>query len=216
MNSLIEQLFANLDRWRHLPAYQLERRADIFFSVYLPEFLKEKRGYEVQGIIPEFPIRVGTVYSKDDINKSFKVDYLVKLNNPSRVLFVELKTDDSSRREKQDWYLTEAQKKGMRSLLHGISQIYAATNAKDKYRHLLRSLEEANLIRLSSGDSFEVVEDENEISILYLQPNSSSNSDTVTFDELAEFVGKKQDELSQRFAKSLREWARVTAGANGT
>jgi len=216
MNSLIEQLFANLDRWRHLPAYQLERRADIFFSVYLPEFLKEKRGYEVQSIIPEFPIRVGTVYSKDDINKSFKVDYLVKLNNPSRVLFVELKTDDSSRREKQDWYLTEAQKKGMRSLLHGISQIYAATNAKDKYRHLLRSLEEANLIRLSSADSFEVVEDENEISILYLQPNSSDDTDIVTFDELAEFVGKKQDELSQRFAKSLREWARVTAGANGT
>jgi hypothetical protein len=30
----LDSVFAHLDRWRHLPNYQLERRADIFFSVY--------------------------------------------------------------------------------------------------------------------------------------------------------------------------------------
>jgi hypothetical protein len=29
----LDRVFENLDRWRHLPAYQMERRADIFFSV---------------------------------------------------------------------------------------------------------------------------------------------------------------------------------------
>jgi hypothetical protein len=35
----LNQMFEMLDRWRHLPAYQLERRADILFAIYLPGFL---------------------------------------------------------------------------------------------------------------------------------------------------------------------------------
>src|ERR1051326_388533 len=207
MNELINQLFANLDMWRHFPAYQLERRADVFFSIYLPGFLQAEKGYDVQAIIPEFPIRVGTIHTKQDVNKSFKVDYLVKVNNPSRVLFIELKTDNHSRRPKQDWYLEAAKDKGMRSLLLGLKNIYAATNAKNKYDHLFRSLESANLIRLSGENRFEVVDDQTVISILYLQPNSTIDEDVITFDEFAKYVGKKKDELSQRFAKSLIAWA---------
>lgn len=30
----VERAFELLDRWRHLPAYQLERRADIFFALF--------------------------------------------------------------------------------------------------------------------------------------------------------------------------------------
>ena len=36
----IERVFKLLDNWRHLPDYQLERRADIFFALFLPEVLK--------------------------------------------------------------------------------------------------------------------------------------------------------------------------------
>lgn len=213
MVSLIDQLFVNLDMWRHFPAYQLERRADIFFSIYLPEYLKSERGYDVRCIIPEFPIRVGTIHSSTDINKSFKVDYLVKVDKPSSVLFVELKTDDKSRRDKQDWYLQAAQKEGMQSLLEGLRKIYRATDAKDKYRHLLRALQAANLIQRVDGHGFDILPDPNEISILYLQPHGEG-SDTITFQELSEFVGKKQDALSKRFSESLREWSSSPAGAN--
>lgn len=38
----IEEIFDWLDRWRQLPAYQLERRADIFFALYLPEIIAYK------------------------------------------------------------------------------------------------------------------------------------------------------------------------------
>ena len=35
MTSDVNALVEHLDRWRHLPNYQLERRADIFFGLYL-------------------------------------------------------------------------------------------------------------------------------------------------------------------------------------
>jgi len=54
----LQTIFRHLDRWRHLPAYQLERRADIFFSAYLKGMLEEFTGTELDGqIIPELPIK---------------------------------------------------------------------------------------------------------------------------------------------------------------
>ena len=35
MNNHVNILFERLENWRHLPNYQLERRTDIFFSLYL-------------------------------------------------------------------------------------------------------------------------------------------------------------------------------------
>ncbi len=215
MNNLINQLFANLDSWRHFPAYQLERRADAFFSIYLPDYLKSERGLHVQSIIPEFPIRVGTIHPKKELNKSFKVDYLVKLREPNGVLFIELKTDNKSRRDKQDRYLNAARNAEMPSLLRGLQEIYRATTSKNKYLHLLRALDSAELIRLSDRGGFEVIKKVNPISLLYLQPNGSGE-EIITFTQFADFVGKRQDELSKRFSRSLRQWASTTAGANST
>jgi hypothetical protein len=62
----IDDIFDKLDDWRHLPAYQLERRADVFFSIYLPELLEERYGFEIEGLVPEFPLRIGTITSKAD------------------------------------------------------------------------------------------------------------------------------------------------------
>src|SRR5580765_1492626 len=52
-----------LDSWRHLPAYQLERRADVFFAFYLPRFLANKFGTPVSDLlIPEFPLHHRTIW----------------------------------------------------------------------------------------------------------------------------------------------------------
>ena len=40
-------LFDRMDAWRHLPDYQLERRADLFFSLYLAEALQAKLGFPI-------------------------------------------------------------------------------------------------------------------------------------------------------------------------
>ena len=54
----IEQIFELLKKWYEYPKYQLERRLDIFFSIYLPEILKEKGIHiELNDIFPEFPLK---------------------------------------------------------------------------------------------------------------------------------------------------------------
>jgi len=44
----IDKLFNQLDDWRHLPAYQLERRADIFFAIYLIDIFKSKFNQDIE------------------------------------------------------------------------------------------------------------------------------------------------------------------------
>jgi hypothetical protein len=44
-------LFDRLDAWRHCPAYQLERRADILFSLYLREVVEQELGVELLDVI---------------------------------------------------------------------------------------------------------------------------------------------------------------------
>ena len=67
----INQVFDRLDAWRRLPDYQLERRADLYFSLYLPEVLEALLGEPIrQDLVPEFPIK------QLDSNRSDKVDYL--------------------------------------------------------------------------------------------------------------------------------------------
>jgi len=213
MNDNINKLFSHLDKWRHFPAYQLERRADIFFSIYLPDYLKNEMGYDVESMIPEFPIRIGAINPQIGINKSYKVDYLIKLRDDNRVLIIELKTDTLSRRTKQDDYLIAAKEVGMYSLLSGLKNIYKATTSKHKYNHLLRELEGAGFIRFIDNGDFEILNNEYEISILYVQP-TGCGEDIISFQQLAIFIEKYDDYLSKRFSQSLKEWSSTLAGAH--
>jgi hypothetical protein len=139
----IHEIFNNMDTWRHFPAYQLERRADIFFSIYLPEVLSDKFHMEIEGIIPEFPVHIGSI-SNIKSNQSFKIDYLAKARD--KIVFVELKTDAKSRRIAQDTYLEQAKQAGMGKLLDGLRKICKATTSMNKYHHLLVALEKLGLI----------------------------------------------------------------------
>lgn len=209
----IDSLFDNLDSWRQFPAYQLERRADIFFSLYLAEILSQKFGVTVESIIPEFPIRIGTIHSTPDINKSFKVDYLAKVDDGKTFLFVELKTDDGSRKDKQDGYLQRAKEVGLVKLLDGLCKIYQATSSKKKYAYLFGKLQDMGLITVRSDGRFNITQADYAIQIVYIQPNNFDKQETVvTFREISAIVQKHKDDLSQRFAKSLLNWANVKAG----
>jgi len=205
----INKLFNNMDTWRHLPAYQLERRADIFFSIYLPEVLSDKFQTEIEGIIPEFPVHIGSI-TTIHTNKSFKIDYLAKAK---KILFVELKTDEGSRRGAQDLYLEQAKLVGVAKLLDGLSKICQATTSKRKYNHLLGHLDELGLIHLESSGNFGILPGEYEIEIVYIQPNNPyGQKNVITFKDFAEIVERHDDEVSRRFAESLRRWADTKAG----
>ena len=146
----VERAFELLDRWRHLPAYQLERRADIFFALYLPEVLGERFKTKINPrLVPEFPIRKGLLpkYDNKD-NQSVKADYLAMEDGafPKRAFLVELKTDKASQRGDQDVNLGHAVDVGLKRLVEGVIDIFGATDQKRKYVHLLYLLSRLDLI----------------------------------------------------------------------
>ena len=99
----LNEVFSRLDEWRLLPQYQLERRADIFFSFYLVEALNKLDGVRVrEPLIPEFPVLNKRVDEDANDFRSFKIDYLALSSDGSSAVFVELKTEGQSRRTKQD------------------------------------------------------------------------------------------------------------------
>lgn len=208
--SRIEEVFDTLDDWRHLPNYQLERRADIFFALYLSEILQHRFHVGAAHIIPEFPIRVGEIYGDGSGNKSFKIDYLAITERSRHAVFVELKTDAASRRSSQDDYLARAREAGMAKLIDGLLLIFDKTKAKPKYRHLLKRLCDAGLVE-SKRDRYENrVAEAWKIDLLYIQPETAGK--VISLGEVADIVASHPDDFSQRFAKSLREWDTVTAG----
>ena len=196
---IIDDLFNQLDEWKQLPGYQLERRADIFFAIHLKEILEDNIKTKIDHIIPEFPLRIGTIYpniNHKKPNQSYKVDYVAISNFAKKVYFIELKTDMSSITDNQFKYLLEAKKKGIEELLNGVEQIYNATKAKKKYSKL-----KSHLSNFVLNDF--------EIEIIYiLSKNTTKDAISITFDEIVKTLKHKDDSLTKRFVKSLELWSK--------
>ncbi len=229
----INTLFNRMDAWRHLPNYQLERRADLFFSLYLPEVLDAKLGFPVADqIAPEFPVRIGTIYPNIPIDKSYKIDYVAMSADADKAILVELKTEGLSRRDNQDKYLLASREAGFPALLGGVLDIFRATNSKRKYFALLEHLETMGLLRIpmemkeimsrpslqgvtEASHSIKVTTSATDCVIVYVQPNGTGD-DIINFEDFRAVVQEHDDPVSQRFAQSLQEWAAVRAGERGT
>ena len=113
----IKTVFDSLDHWKQLPSYQLERRADIFFSLYLPEILENALDTPISStIVPEFPVK------QPQTNRSDKVDYLAVTADGRTLVFVELKTDDNSLRRTQFEYLIRAASRPPKQILEDLQQ----------------------------------------------------------------------------------------------
>lgn len=204
---LINRLFTLLDNWRNLPAYQLERRADIFFAIYLDKIVKARFGDEIDLIIPEFPVRVGDISEKlPDLNKSFKIDYVAVCETVRKVYFIELKTDQGSRRDKQDWYLKEAKRINIKMLMDGLIKIHGATIQKRKYDNLIQLLSKIGWLSINGGVCINNSK-EYEIEIIYIQPaNKNNDKEVVSFEDVINCLSTQKDFLTQRFIQSLKEW----------
>ncbi len=169
----LDDLFRKLDRWRHLPAYRLEPNLAPFFGLYLRHILNEcleTKPVTHPIIIPEFPLRLGTLYeNSEDLkkarrhvgeNQSVQVDYAAFSSDLKKVYFIELKTDEGSINKEQKKYLIDAKKKGFGNLLSGIRQICTQKQlpSRQKYVHLIDNLMEIGLIEASEDARNELFE----------------------------------------------------------
>ena len=231
MEKNIDQVFKNLDDWRHLPSYQLERRADIFFSLYLKDVLEEKFADRLKGIplfdllVPEFPLRKGTYDAKNEkSNQSTKVDYLAVSKDHKHVFLVELKTDDASVGPNEE-YLQNAKSTGFAKLLEGVLAIRNASLAHGKYDCLMELLERLELVKeeqspdipkrkSSRRSNFQVTlrSEKYEITVVMLTPNiikveqNQFAFENITFEDVQRTVSRYKDPLSIRFSESLMKW----------
>lgn len=152
-----------LDDWRHLPAYQLERRVDIFFGLLLPEIIAAEYDLPCESqedrknliVVPEFPLRKGLLDSCNNdngSNQSVKVDFAVfyrnEKRNEKRLFLVELKTDNNSIDPDQLKRMGTARCVGVKRLLEGV--VKCALNSKEprKYAQLIWKLKEIGCIKV--------------------------------------------------------------------
>lgn len=226
----IDTIFRHLDQWRHFPAYALERRADVFFSVYLKGFLESALSLALEDeILPELPLKHGLVPSERESAQSVKVDFALFPKDRERVLFVELKTDPKSRRDRQDGDLLVVQQLGFRRVVEGIREILLHTTAYQKYYHLAWALERLGFLRIPSEitsflypkprqgltrglQAIEVTPLNPQIQVIYLQPDAGEEPNCLGFEQFASYVSRFPDPFSQRFAEHLLAW-RAAAGA---
>jgi len=223
-------VFHNLDTWRHYPNYQLERRADIFFSVYLKGVVEEFMDVALEDdIVPEFPLKRDLIWPDHPTNKSVKVDYALFARNRSRVFFVELKTDGESRRDEQDTYLATSKRLGFKKIVEGVRSIMMSTSAHQKYHHLAVVLARLGFLTLPPDLASYIYPIPREgllprlaqiaptdanppVEVIYIQPNATAGDRCIDFERFATHVAKFSDPLSRMFCEHLRRW-RAAAGS---
>lgn len=218
MEETLTRLFDLLSDWRRLPAYQLERRADIFFALYLEDLLKygDNKYFEKDEtvtIIPEFPAK------HTDTNQSDRIDYMVC--SERKVVYVELKTDNHSIRTEQAEYLLNIQQRALKDVLENIIAIYRATNARTrtKYRELIKKLDrwierhETEAGKEHYTLRYDEIAKVESVEVVYILPTSQEikyNPKKICFDEIVKMLRLPKyadDPIAQAFAEALAKWA---------
>jgi len=205
-----DSYFEMMKDWKKLPAYKAEPRIDSLIGYYLKDILSEFCEDDIIGIVPEFPIRIGTIDSKYEkstyADRSYKVDFYL-LSTSEKNYFVEFKTDSSSRRDKQDWYLRVAKDRGMQEIVEGVVKIASVSSYKKKYNHLLSKLKQLNLLNNNQG----YIGNSNNINIIYVQPNEKGrkNEVVITFDWISKWLNRKygDNEFVKNLSLALADWA---------
>ena len=212
---LINGYFDMLEDWKRLPAYKLEVRIDSFIGFALPKVIESIYGLNPKVIIPELPIRLGSLNRKYETkkfaNRSYKVDFYIR-TECGQNLFIEFKTDSGSRRDKKDLYLEQIQKAKMKSIVKGIIRIFEVTSYKKKYSHLLEKLQLAGLT-IETEKGYDVNIGAEHIKILYIQPRlleKDDHKEILDFKQLADAVEMcyPNSELMERLSLSLKKWSK--------
>lgn len=234
MSRTVAHMFNVMDACRHLPGYRLEGRLAPFFELFLPDVLGECLGAELHPVvIPEFPLRKGTLDGDDKSNQSYNVDYVAFSKDRKRrtVFLVELKTDMGSIDKDQERYLHLARdlEGDFGRLVCGIVKICGSKYAKrGKYVHLLHLLAKLELVtipdqselyqmtfpRPKSGwtEAYKVrptVDGKlKNPRVIYIQPRKSDPEpgfEYICFKQVADIVQRYGD-LGCMFANFLRLW----------
>ena len=185
----------------------MERRADVFFAVHLKGLLNKILGVNVVDIIPELPIRIGTIYPDIPINKSYKTDYAA-FTDDNKVILVELKTDDGSTRDSQYRYYYKSIDVGFPKIMEGLLDIFESTDYKSKYLKLINALKNNGSIKEMDGQLVPTQEYSFYPSPIFLKPNKRPDDEgtVIEFSQIVDCFMNEKNEFTKRFVDSLSKW----------
>jgi len=205
-----KEYFDMMVDWKKLPSYKTEPRVDSLVGYFLRPLLSEYLNENIVGIIPELPIRLGTVKpeldKKNYADRSYKVDFFAIGENGINYL-VEFKTDTSSRRANQDEYLISSKTLGTEPIIKGILKIADVSTYTKKYRHLKDKLKQYRVL----NEKFEYSGINQNLEIIYIQPSNYQNEKSVIdFNWVADWLEKKPNNSSYEIelAIALRKWSK--------
>jgi len=222
----IEMMLKNLDSWRHLPKYQLERRADLFFGLFINSIVASHLNIDLQEIvIPEFPYK-----NTEDRYTTVNFDYVLFSKDTKTVYLLELKTDAGSVDDDQLAYLTAAKAVEFNSILSGIVAVSNKSKHNAKYGCLLKLLADLKVVSKDQesqehSQKYSVNNTIEHIQILYLSPQLSGKShekvlavvgsedNIISFTRAAELLEKTGAAVECHFASYLRRWDATAAGS---
>lgn len=199
LSASVEVLVQQLDHFRRFPKYALERRLDVFLSLFVEEFLSTRFEAPVRMVAPEFPLK------REGNHLSTNVDYLLRREGPHPAwLFLELKTSaDSVGREQLATYRA-AREQGMRHWRRGLLSIRDAVRddapRKKRYNRLLEQLAKAGAWL-----------GEYPIEVIYLSPPSPLFEEEhegvrwIPLDEFARWKPRQHSELWEPVSELLRK-----------
>ncbi len=228
VNEKINDIFEKLTEYANYPDYQLERRLDIFFLIYLKEILTIK-GIDISDtfIFPEFPLLKKYENEFYDLEKSLaskRADYVVFSNQ--KMYIIELKTDMESINENQlNHYKNVAKKISVQTLINDVINIYEKTKSKvwKKYDIFLKDLAEKVKIIVFDEDKDKKFEKKKgykfnkefsnyKVEIIYIIPYANKiikekldSKEYIEFDDIIKRLNNNKDVISENFIKILKD-----------
>ena len=187
-NLFLSEYFARLVNYNKIPKLQIERAISPFLSIFIEDlvtdFLKKnpKLSGKAEMILPEFPL-------KKENNQSTNIDWLLINREKGVLLFVELKTADSSyKKEQLDSYKTiqnNIRDNTAGFLYEDVIQIRNNSNEPNKYNYVLDKLE----------PFIKTLKTIRDVVVIYIVPSKTkrqlSQAEVLTFSEFPQDLPTK-------------------------
>lgn len=203
--------FKRLKRWKEYPNFKAEQRVDWILSMAIPILLEEKFKSRCKLILPEFPLRNGTV-NDNNSNRSNKIDYYCLLENEEHYL-VELKTDSDSISSNQINYYKKVKEKIVYEILEGLMKIKDKSRSKDKYNSYIKPLIGNKLIidgniRVNKNKKFNIVYIVPDKNNKQLNNNVFKSKEFIVFElkDLCNILKKSDNEFLKELGAIVEEW----------
>jgi len=172
-NKFLSRLIKEFEQLNKVPKFQIERAISPLLGIFIKEIVNKKLNVSVSVSFPEFPLK------HEGDNQSTNIDWLLVDRKNKTLYFIELKTDNLSYNSEQfgiyKKFKDDIEKDKNAIILElQLNSIIPKTRRKDKYKSILRKLNEYK-VDLSLYPFLKIV---------YIAPDKPDESMNIVYDDL--------------------------------